>query len=211
MPLAGPIGNSMGDPWAAVEDALSAYVRAATGFDMAHCYWVAPNVHRPSDGVPFATLEVIDRVPRGAVPGIQMNFDLSRSGQEFETQHQQILDCGFRVQIFAPPLRGSQPAVPRGAMNAATIAERVRLSAALQSVVDALRAVGVSIWDMGNVRYIPGLAGADFEGRAVLDLRFYWGDWVSDFTTYVETVGVTGTETDQGGNNETDNLTITSP
>lgn len=200
MPLGfGLSGGSGGDPQSAIENALQAWVTAATGLDNAHVRWIGANVTRPTDGQFFCMLEVIDRVPLGAVPEVIQNEDLTRVGQEEELQHVQILDCGFRVQVFAPPARGLNPGVPGGSGNAAFIAERIRLASALTSIMDALDAVGVSVYDRGKVHYVPAVLGADFEGRAVLDIRFYVADSLSEFTGYIDSVHLDGQVTDEAG------------
>jgi hypothetical protein len=180
----------MGADWTSIENALQAWVKAATGFNNAHAYWANPNVHRPpEDGNPFAILEITDRTPVGLRPETaQIDHSTNPQGQEIELQARQVMDCGIRVQIYAPPLRGTRPGTPRGAANAASLAEAIRLAAALPSVMDSLDAVGVSVHDMGQVHYVPEVVGTDFEGRAVLDAKFYVSDFVSEFTGYIASV-----------------------
>lgn len=193
----------MAADWVGVENALQALVKAATGFDNRHCYWADPNVSRPQDG-PFATLELVDRQAVGLVPETeQIDHGDGAPGQEVELSAKQTIDCGLRVQVFAPPARGTKPGTPRGAASASTIASRLRLAASLPSNLDRLDAVGVSVYDFGNVLDVPAVVAADFEARAVLDLRFFVVDSVSEFTGYIGTVQVTDT---QAGKTETVDL-----
>lgn len=186
----------MAADWTAIENALQAWVKTAVGFDNAHTYWLDSNAGRPTSGS-FATLEITERVPLGATPQrVHTEHPDNPQGEEIEVAAEQVLDCGFRVQIYAPPIRGTKPGTPRGATNAAALAERVRLAGGLPSVMDALETAGLSVYDMGQVRYVPALIGTDFEGRAILDCRFYAADSVSEFTGYIDTVEVTDEETE---------------
>lgn len=182
----------MGSPanWTNVENALQAWVKAATGYDNRHAFWANSNVTRPTDS-PFAVLEITDRMMDGLAPEVIVSANpASSAGAELEIEARQLMHCAFRVQVYVQPSRGLTPGTPRGASNAAAIASRIRLAAALPSNVSNLDAVGVSIYDMGTVHYVPEITGTDFEGRAVLDASFYVVDSASEFTGYIETVGV---------------------
>jgi hypothetical protein len=189
--------------WAAIENALQALVKAGSGFDNRHAYWGGPNVSRPTDGQPFAVLELLTRVPVGCAPEIVQTDDLGRpQGQEVELSATQMVACGFRVSVFAPPARGAHPGVPRGTSAASNIAEGIRLAAALPSQVANLDAAGVGVFDLGQVQDVPAIAGADFEGRAVLDARIYVSSSVSEFTGYIASVETAGTIQDPDGTTE---------
>lgn len=180
-----------GADWNAIEAGLQGWVKAALGCDNRHAYWANPNVTRPTDGAPFAVLEITDRRALGVTPQvIQTDHLTNPAGQEIELEARQVMDCGFRVQVYAPPARGTHPGTPRGPANAAALAGKVRLAVALPSVSSALDDLGVSVYDLGSVTYVPELVGTDFEGRAVLEARFYVADSASEFTGYIETVQV---------------------
>lgn len=192
----------MATDWVSIENALQAWIKAGTGFDNRHAYWGGPNVTRPTDG-PFAVLELLTRVPVGSVPEVVQSDDLGRpQGEEIELAATQMIACDFRISVFAPPARGTKPGVPRGTSNAANVAEALRLSAALPSNMANLDAVGVSVFDMGQVQDVKAILGADFEGRAVLDTRIYVSSSVSEFTGYVATVESTGTLENPDGTTE---------
>jgi hypothetical protein len=180
--------------WPAVENALQGWVKAATGWDNRHVFWADPNVSRPTDA-PFCTLEMLTRRSIGSRPAmVQTDHDDAAQGQEVELEAVAMLDVTFRVQVFVPPARATKPGTPRGASNAATIAERIRIAAALPSNIDRLDTAGVAVHDLGQVDYVPELVGTDFEGRAVLECRFYVADSVSEFTGYIAEVDITDDE-----------------
>lgn len=169
--------------WENVEDAIRTWVKNASGLSDAHVLWAEQTGARPPSG-DFMTIRLGDIVPLGAVDELLELTDLDRpAGQEIELRAMGVREFHVSVQAFSA-------ATVRGNTARAQLA-RVQNALRLPSFRDALDEVGLSPFDAGTVRNVTELVGTKFEGRAVLDVRFYVADTVSEFVGYIDDVETT--------------------
>jgi hypothetical protein len=182
--------------WTAIENALQAFVVARSGLAATQVIWAHQNASQPAGA--FITLEIVgDSLTEGS-PEVLEDDTGTTPGAEVTLTSQSMLDCGLRIQCFTPPARGTAPGVPTGSASARAILSQVRTGSALTATVEALAAAGVSVYDLGAIQFVPAIAGTDFEGRGVLDLRFYVLDSAVETTTYIGEVDAAGTVSEDG-------------
>lgn len=168
--------------WTAIEDAIRAWVKTGSGLADAKVIWADQTGARPAG--PFVTIRIGDLLALGAVDEVEELTDLGRpAGQEVEQRVVGLREFPVSVQAFGPAVAG--------AGTAREYLSKVQTALALPSVRDALEAAGVSSFDQGVVRTVNELVGTKYEGRAILECRFYLLESVSEFSGYIETVEAT--------------------
>lgn len=159
------------------ENALRGWVVVASGFAEDKVVWSYENGNRPSGNV--ITLALVGGRTLGACDTIETRTDLTRpAGQEIEHRVRGEREHVLRIQAFTPESVNG-PEAARGIL--CDVQTKLRLPA----ITDALDEVGLSVFDPGAVQYIPGIANTAFEGRAVVEARFYATDTASGYTGYI--------------------------
>ncbi len=168
--------------WRAIENALSSWVRTASGLDTAHVYFGDQNGPQPATGV-FITIRLGDIVPLGAYDSIDFsNQNLGApNGTEIELRTFAPRSFTVSLQCF------SAVTVTPGAVPATgkDILGKVQNALGLESVRYALNAAGLVPYDIGTVQNVSALLETAFEGRANLDVLFYTTDDISEFVGYI--------------------------
>lgn len=177
--------------WAAIENGVAEWVRENSGLAVGQFGWSYSNIRRPDHT--FITMEageVVGLAAQDEVNVVDHTGDVSPpdAGAEIELQAIGLREFGLTLQCFAPP--SGSPAVPRGSSSPRAVLSKLQTALALPSVADKLSTAGLSCYDRGSIRYVPAIAGTEFEGRAILELRFYVTDTASEFTSYIDTVKV---------------------
>ncbi len=169
----------------AIEDALFSWVKTATGladdfiiFDSQDGVSPIPN--------PYVTIRIGDLVNIG-VDASEHDYDSSApAGEEIIFNSNGMRDLTVTLMAFTPATVGNA--------TARNLAAKCQAFLALDSVLLPLNIAGLGVLDAGNVRWVPKLDDTDFEGRAILDVRFCVAQSASDTTGYIATVtGPTGT------------------
>lgn len=161
----------------AVEDALLAWVKLASGLDAEHAFFSNQKVQRPSG--PYVTVHITSVRALGTSDGLETNYDAGRAtGSEIELQVTGQREVAASIQAYNCSTTGSSSAIE--------LIAKIQLAATLPSVQDALEAGGVALFDFGDARDLSALLGTDFDGRAVLDVRTYVRLTISEFTTWIE-------------------------
>ena len=172
-----------------VEDALFAWIQAATGIPADRVRWATQDAARPGRGVetPWVSVRVMSVRPIGrdwfalrpaASPAPGVDMELHALGPRA---------ASIRVQCFG---------APHGANAPAMLLERLVAAAQLSTRADALWSAGVGVAGFGLVQAIDGMLNGKFEPRAVLDVRLNLTSQASEFTTYIETAEITDDERD---------------
>ncbi len=178
-PGPGPDG-ALGPAGVSIEDAIRAWVLAGTEFDEGQVIFTQQTGARPLTGA-FATIRIGGSTPVGAWDEVTQTTDLNRdAGEEIEMRVEALRELPVSVQFFGPTVVGN--AAPR------ELAERTQLALGLPSVRTTLDAAGLSPFDVGTVKEVTMLNGTKFEGRALLECRFYVCRTLSEFAGYIETV-----------------------
>lgn len=173
--------------WADIENALrTAVVNGTTEMDDEQIIWSDQGGPRPTTN--FITLSLGPLTTVGQ-PTITNTFDEdAAAGEEMETAVTILQAFTLRIQAFDFESTGDPTA--RGSLS------RLQASLALPSQRAALASVGISIFDYGSVQPNAVAANGRFEARAILDVRCYLNESVSERNTYIESVEVTDTSTD---------------
>lgn len=165
--------------WTTLENAIVAAVRAASGLASGAVFWAEQN----------------GDIPAGTYVSMRMGgieADPTMTPEETRTTVGAVTSSTIRtpkrftvsMQVFTSAARGDS--------SARAIASKIQSSLALPSIRGDLIAAGLGLLDAGAVQYVPGIKGTKFEGRAVLEPRFYALDEVTDAEsgTWIETVNV---------------------
>lgn len=165
-----------------IEDALFDLVQASTEFADENIFFSDQDGISPQPS-PYATISIGD-LNRVGIDASTRDFDGARTaGSEIvrTTMGMRELVCAF--SFFTPKTVG--------ATTAWSIAAKLEAELQLSSVRDGLNAVGLGVANVGSVRWVPKLNNTEFEGRAMLEVRFNVPQGASDAIGYIETVNVT--------------------
>lgn len=162
-----------------LEDALHAWVVAGSDLAASHVIWSHQTGARKLDG-PFATIRIGGATPIAAFDEAAEYTDLGRTDEEIEIRVEGIRELPVTVQFFSPDVTGVDTTYE--------LAARTQLALGLPSIRDELATAGLTVFDNGAVQNVPVLIGTAFEGRAVLEVRFYAMRTLSEFVGYIDTV-----------------------
>jgi hypothetical protein len=175
--------------WTAIENAIHSWVTTQTSLT---AIWETPNATRPTGvycSIQFGEMiqhgidEVYGSVNSGGTSGIS----------DYKEQVQSIREVTVTTQCFAPvSTPGAPKHPPYGDNSARSVLSELAASVALPSVQSAFQAAGISCFDPGHVNTIPAIIGSQYEGRAVLESRFYVLETATGYGTYIETVSPIG-------------------
>lgn len=180
--------------WQDIEDALRVWVKTSTGYADSQVIWADQTARRPEGD--FITLKLTDVISFTGPDELLQLQDLSRVGEEIEAQVMGRREFGVSLQAFSSAVCSPGSLVnpfPLGFSDATARAAlaRCQLGLSLPSVRDTLAAEGATPFDIGSVQNLTALVGTKFEGRALLEVRFYCTMTISEFTTYIEHVNTT--------------------
>lgn len=163
----------------AIEDALFDWVKAASGLADDYIFFDSQNGVAPIPN-PYVTIRIGD-MPNIGVDAQTHEYNSGASaGHEIVFYTNGMRDLTVSVTAFTPDTVGSG--------SARTIAAKLQAYLALDSIRDPLNAAGLGVLDAGTVRWVPKLDDTDFEGRALLEVRFCLAQSASDTTGYIATV-----------------------
>jgi hypothetical protein len=171
--------------WDAVEAALVAWVRAATGLGADAVYLGNQNVTSRFPG-PMAVVTVGTLLSVGADDELRWDFDAGRpAGAEVVFKTNGWRTCTCTVAFLAPGTTGSGTA--RG------LAIQAQAALRLPSARTALNTAGVGVWSEGDVRWVPLVDSGQWFGQAVLEVALVLKAEASEATGYISTYEATGT------------------
>jgi len=174
--------------WNLIEDAIRKWVRDASRLADGQVIWSDQDGPRPL-GV-FITIRLGDLLPLGAVDETATDYDPTGGpGEEIVTTVRGVREFPVSIQCFGTDTVGRD--------TARALLSRVQTALGLPSVREALGTVGLSPFDAGQVRNLSVILDAQFEGRALLEVRFYVVEEMTERTTYISTVEVTDESTDR--------------
>jgi hypothetical protein len=84
--------------------------------------------------------------------------------------------------VFSPATRG-------GGLRQEPSRGKSRRNLTLESVRGSLIAAGVGLLSTGGIKGLPAIAGTQFEGRSILEPRFYIFETATETSTYIQTLG----------------------
>lgn len=167
-----------------VEDAVRAWVVAASRYAEDAVIWANENGNRPTGNV--ITLSLANTRSLGACDAVEFLTNGVVEGEEVEVKVRGEREHVLRIQAFTPD-------ATNGETSARAVLLDVQTRVVLPSIADALAVAGVSVFDRGSVQYVPAIANTAFEGRGILEVRLYAVESASEKTGYVGTVEGNGT------------------
>jgi hypothetical protein len=181
------------------EDAIRAWVKAALpSFTDAQIYFGNQQIAQPA-ALPFVTITLaIDGTTKG-LPEIDRATNLSLpAGTEVQQTGVTIWDLSLSFQAFAentvtyPVI--TLPAVLPGTngITAVELLGRIQIALDLESVHNALNAAGIAPYEYGTVKRADAVIEDHWEGRALLEMKFYLSDTIVEGVGYVAEVTGTG-------------------
>jgi hypothetical protein len=166
----------------AIKSALRAWVRKASGLNDKKVIWSEQS--QPRLEAPFITMRLGDFIPLGSADEVTQEYDPLAPPGSGDTPGEEITitvngrrSVSLSVQVFGA---GAQQTL-----------SKVQTSLGLPSVKEGLEAVGVSVYDIGEVQNVTGLLETVFEPRALTNFSLYVSETVSEKNTFIESVGVT--------------------
>lgn len=166
--------------WSDLEDAIRQWVISSTPPELDREHVIFANQEGGVPPGPFIVIFVGDSVPVGRATVTTWYNAGAPPSEEIEIQARQIHLVSVTIQAFTPDTIGD--AVARSYLS--TIESRLHLP----GVRAALRASGLVPIEVGSIQYLPAIAGTDFEGRGILDVRFYVEQSATERTTFIEQV-----------------------
>lgn len=168
--------------WQTIEDAIYAWLSAATGVS---CVWAQQNgVQRD---LPYCTMQIEGPIREYAEDELQSVTNLANAaGQEVEQTVIKRRQITLHVQAFS----GAQ--VEGGASPARDYLDTADGKLSLPSVQDALSAAGLTVIDeQRTILNLSAVVESGWQSRAAFDVRFRLVDSVLEKTGYVDGIILT--------------------
>jgi hypothetical protein len=155
---------------AAIENALHAWVSTVLGVET---IWAGQNA--PAPNLTYATIRLTGPFGQGAEIASSTNL-ANPAGQEIEQAVSEQQEWSLSVQGYGA--------------NARALLAGATLKLQLPSAIEALRAAGVAVVDVGDTQDVSALVGSQFETRALMDVRIRTVDSATERTGYIDRVGI---------------------
>lgn len=170
-----------------IELALHDAVARGTGLPAQQVVIGYSNRGRPDgDG---AVITIGDGIPVGMDRTAWLHNPDRTSTTDIEVATVGLREVSIGVQVFTIATTGNQ--------SARALLGKLQSSLFMESIRDDLRERGFQVLDVGAVRNLTALAGADYEGRAILEFTGYVPATASEFLGYIASVEVTDLTTGQ--------------
>lgn len=169
--------------WADTENALHAWVVAASGLAAGLVRWGdQAGISRPVPPTTWVELRLGASDPIGVADETRCEaISMAPGGSDVS-----LLAIGRRasslaIQVFGPSV---------GAVSARALAGRIQGGLALESIAAALSVANVSVVDNGSIVNVPRVLETDWQGRAVLTVRFHSVEELTEITGSIAIVNV---------------------
>lgn len=133
----------------------------------------------------FLSLREVNDVAPATPSETQRNAPTPSAGAEILIGTLAEVEFSYRVELFSRELSGSS--------SAYSLLDAVVRRLKLEGVTTRLHRNGLVLVEQGELTSIPAVLETEYESRAVVELRFRAIQRVEEATTYIETIGVTGT------------------
>lgn len=166
--------------WTTVENAIHAWISAATGLATDRVLWRDQSMPQPSGS--YVTLKILALTAVGH-DGLTHTFDPNAEpGKEitFATEGRRRL--ALSVQAYSDALTGEG--------SAAALLAKVQDSLGLPTTREALNAAKLGAFNAGAITDLSALRETRFQSRAAMTVEFHTVASATASTTYIETVGI---------------------
>lgn len=170
-----------------IEDALHAWVVAASGLAASSVLWSDYEQPRPSGAYIALRLSNVRQIGQDWYH--VTNAPAPAAGAEIVTTVWGKRAATLTLQAFG--------GAPTGTTSPAALLDAVRTKATLPTIRNAINVAGVGIAQFGPVQVVSaGLGSSAFEPRAVMPVELNLTATASEFATFIETVEITDEITD---------------
>lgn len=169
------------------QNAIQAQVKAATGFDDSHVIWSKQTRDRPAR--PFVELDDLDNATNFFTEDTVSDTPGAPVGEEITLTSKEDVEITVQVRVFTTVVTGSS--------NAFNTAQKIRGWFSRDSVTSLLG--DIALVDRDAVRDASIVLETEYEGRAILTLKFRVASLETETTTYIETPVVETTVTQTSG------------
>lgn len=170
-----------------IEDAITAWIVAATGLAASNVLWSQQGVKRPTGTWISILLLGMQRIGHDWTD-VEW-ADTPEPGADVALKLRGLRYATYSIQCFGGPAHGASSPV--------ALLEMVCAKARLPSIAAGLKRAGIGLSSLGAVSAVGDvLNSARFEPRATLEVSLYLASEVSETTTYIETVTAEGTVND---------------
>jgi hypothetical protein len=171
-----------------LQDAIrSIWVLPASGLPSAKVYIARQDVPPPAP--PYITIELGDSKMLGSVDEVKKEFDANApAGQEFTLTAQGPRELLVTLEAFS----ASAAAIDAEA-DARGLLSKVRAALGLPTIRPALNALSIAVMKPGEIRWVPGIQKAAWEGRAIMETTLNVVETAQAKTGYIQNVNGTRT------------------
>lgn len=169
--------------WTAAEDAIRQWVLDASELSEEQVLWSHYSQPRPTGE--FVSIS-IDGPTQVGLDYVQSSTDLSQpADQEIELKVIGTRDITVSVSCFGGQASSST--------SSQAMASKIMTGVRLPSINSALHIAGVYPHGTPTIINVPGIIGAKFEPRAIVEHAFYIVEDISERTGYIATISGVGT------------------
>lgn len=171
--------------WTDIEDALRAWVLAASGYTDQLVLFGYQNDNAPNED--YATISLGGQTQIGH-DCLTSDYDAMRpAGQEIELKVAGEREFSVTVEFYTTAVTGQA--------TGRALASKVQTALRLPSIRAALNDAGISPFDHGDIQWLPAVESTRFVGRAILTIRCYIRDDLAERTGYIDKVEVLDIDT----------------
>lgn len=175
--------------WVDAEDALRAWVVAATSLLDASVVFGEQNGTRPPTG-PQIIITLGNVNSLGVDEYVQVEEDIGAHTVDFEARGVREVMVQFRA--YSPDATGDS--------TARALLSQVQLRSSFDSIRQALNNAGLGLLELGEVQNLPRVVNAGWESQANLECRFCVVQTATETIPYIELVNGDGKVSSPGSN-----------
>lgn len=165
--------------WPNIEDALRTWVLTSTQYAQGRVIWQDQSGTRPAGDV--IAMRITGVASLGGPDEITSQDSIGRpAGEEIELKVEGHREFVCQLSAYA--------ANTTGANSGLAALSKCQAGVLLPSVQGIFDGVHIAAFDVGNVQNVTTLWDTVYESRALLEVRFYARDSVSEYTTFIEEV-----------------------
>lgn len=165
----------------ALEDAIRQWVLVGSSYGAQRVLWKFHNDNAPdADYIAIALGELTSI-------GIDQKSWATDLGRPIGTEIEQKFSGDREFPVTVEAFTGKTTS-DMAESTARAVLRRVQNALNLSSVKELFYMAGLSCFENGSISWLPAIKLSDFQGRAILTVRFYIHDDISEFVGYIDKV-----------------------
>ena len=167
--------------WTAIEDAIYTAIVAASGLASDKVFWSRQGNTHPE--APYIVMKIDGPSRVGVADEETYETDLGRpAGQEVEIKAAGLREFTLELQAFYGGATGD--------VTGRALLADIQSKLYLPSIRSPLHAACLAPFDVGDITDLDHIIKAEFQARAVMEIRFYFTQTVSEFDAYIDNVEI---------------------